>query len=120
MVSFLFGKMNKCSRYKAVPLNNFRSVPIKNRLQLVTIHCREVHELQFIHFPGRGVWMETNPECKIRKQEIDHKEFPDMNRFKRGINSYRRFSVSCRLFVVIVPGSQSRSKISETIVECLD
>ena len=53
MISFSFGKINKCSRFKAYNWEEFTEVSFGNQLSLSIVRCQKEVELQFVIIPGK-------------------------------------------------------------------
>ena len=126
LVSFSFGKINKCSWFKASKAfnwnqagNQFKKVSFGKQLSLTIIKCTHDVKLQFVVIPGKGVMIEKKPFCLIEKPLGHSGQWSGVNRFKRSINSYRFLTLRCSQFAVIVPESQSENKIYKTNVVCI-
>ena len=101
--------------------SNFEWVPAKEVTSLYMVKFNVPTELQFVAFPGKGVWVEKSPACRPPKLhstlELDQQGDVNSDR-NNGVLKFDK--VECQVFAVIVPGSKvQKSKISETII-CID
>ena len=98
---------------------NFHLVLAKEDTSLYIIKCGLPTPIQFIHYPGQGVWIEQSPSCEppteLPPTEFELEREDDVNSVIGDVMGDVKYEArQCKTFLVIIPGSQT--KIQPTII----
>ena len=99
---------------------NFHLVLAKEDTSLYIIKCGLPTPIQFIHYPGQGVWIEQSPSCEPPTElpptefELERELEDDVNSVIGDVMGVKYEAKTCKTFLVIIPGSQT--KIQPTII----
>ena len=126
MLSFAFGKINKCSRFKAArgprrAGSTFYKAPALGQV-FSMIKCIEVVNLKFVVIDRpRGVLIENNSACtydigQSAGVNADRKKRSPKKSHKKKPKTYTK-SLTCKWFAVVVP--ERHNEITESIIQCI-
>ena len=103
---------------------NFHLVLAKEDTSLYIIKCGLPTPIQFIHYPGQGVWIEQSPSCEPPTElpptefELERELEDDVNSVIGDVMGVKYEAKTCKTFLVIIPGSQTKSIANQ--IHCIN